>query len=107
MGSWLLFVPPETGALTGSLGVLGYSISVFLPFAFMSVAGPVVKSALGSGSRGFTLSCFIREYVGRQRCGLPTSHVSTDVSSVQALRKSCSAGGNGRFCLFYVYLFMY
>lgn len=65
MGTWLLFSTPQVGVISGSLGVIGYSFSVLLPFLLMSVVGPAVKTALGSGGRGFTPACFVRERYGR------------------------------------------
>lgn len=65
MGSWLLFAPPETGFLAGWIGSIAYGISNASPFWIMIWLGPKVKSALGRGSRGYTVVDFVRERYGR------------------------------------------
>ena len=49
MGGWILFAPPEVGALVGPLALAGYALGAALPFALFAVLGPAIRRALPQG----------------------------------------------------------
>ena len=49
MGGWILFAPPEVGALVGPLALAGYALGPALPFALFAVLGPAIRRALPQG----------------------------------------------------------
>ncbi|MDX1559775.1 MAG: sodium:solute symporter, partial [Marinobacter sp.] len=40
MGGWILFAPPEVGALVGPLALAGYALGAALPFIVFAFCGP-------------------------------------------------------------------
>ncbi|MEH6564258.1 MAG: sodium:solute symporter [Halopseudomonas sp.] len=60
MGGWILFAPPEVGALVGPVGLAGYALGAALPFIVLAFCGPAIRRALPQGrSIGeFAQSCF-------------------------------------------------
>lgn len=49
MGGWILFAPPEVGALVGPLALAGYAIGAALPFIVFAYCGPAIRRYLPEG----------------------------------------------------------
>ncbi len=49
MGGWILFAPPEVGALVGPLALAGYALGAALPFVLFAALGPAIRRALPQG----------------------------------------------------------
>ncbi|WP_166253096.1 sodium:solute symporter family transporter [Marinobacter salicampi] len=49
MGAWILFAPPEVGALVGPLALAGYAIGAALPFVVFAFCGPAIRRYLPAG----------------------------------------------------------
>ncbi|MBW4933558.1 sodium:solute symporter family transporter [Marinobacter sp. F4206] len=62
MGGWILFAPPEVGALVGPLALAGYAIGAALPFIVFAYCGPAIRRLLPEGrSIGeFAQACYGR-----------------------------------------------
>jgi len=60
MGGWILFAPPEVGALVGPIALAGYAVGAALPFIVFAFCGPAIRRALPEGrSIGeFAQACF-------------------------------------------------
>lgn len=68
MGGWILFAPPEVGALVGPMALAGYAIGAALPFIVFAFCGPAIRRFLPEGrSIGeFAQACYgagVRHYV--------------------------------------------
>ncbi|TGN41393.1 sodium:solute symporter family transporter [Marinobacter confluentis] len=68
MGGWILFAPPEIGALVGPVALAGYAIGAALPFIVFGLCGPAIRRYLPQGrSIGeFAQACYgntVRRYV--------------------------------------------
>jgi len=68
MGGWILFAPPEVGALVGPLALAGYALGAALPFIVFAFCGPAIRRFLPQGrSIGeFAQACYgngVRRYV--------------------------------------------
>lgn len=68
MGGWILFAPPEVGALVGPIALAGYAIGAALPFIVFAFCGPAIRRFLPEGrSIGeFAQACYgagVRHYV--------------------------------------------
>lgn len=68
MGGWILFAPPEVGALVGPLALGGYALGAALPFIVFAFCGPAIRRLLPRGrSIGeFADACYgkgVRHYV--------------------------------------------
>ena len=68
MGGWILFAPPEVGALVGPLALAGYALGAALPFIVFAFCGPAIRRLLPQGrSIGeFANACYgngVRHYV--------------------------------------------
>lgn len=50
LGAWILFAPPELGALLGAQAVVAYAVAAAAPFLVLAVVGPVVRRVLPGGS---------------------------------------------------------
>lgn len=69
MGGWILFAPPEVGALVGPVALTGYALGAALPFIVFALCGPAIRRYLPEGrSIGeFAQACYgagVRRYVG-------------------------------------------
>ncbi|MDR9432909.1 MAG: sodium:solute symporter [Spiribacter sp.] len=49
MGAWILFAPPEIGALVGPIAVAGYAVGSALPFVILGLIGPQIRARLPAG----------------------------------------------------------
>jgi Na+/proline symporter len=49
MGAWILFAPPEIGALVGPLALAGYAVGAALPFVVFAFCGPAIRRYLPAG----------------------------------------------------------
>lgn len=49
LGAWILFAPPEIGALLGLDAVIGYSLAAAAPFLVFAVLGPRLRRIVPSG----------------------------------------------------------
>lgn len=49
MGNWVLFLPPITGAMYGWPGVLGYTLSISVPYFLLAWLSPLVHDATKTG----------------------------------------------------------
>jgi solute:Na+ symporter, SSS family len=49
LGAWILFAPPELGALLGLGAVLGYAIAAATPFLVLAVVGPRLRRLVPTG----------------------------------------------------------
>jgi SSS family solute:Na+ symporter len=68
MGGWILFAPPEVGALVGPVALAGYALGAALPFIVFAFCGPAIRHYLPQGrSIGeFAQACYgtsVRRYV--------------------------------------------
>ena len=69
MGGWILFAPPEVGALVGPVALAGYAVGAALPFVVFAWCGPAIRRSLPAGrSIGeFAQACYgkgVRRWVG-------------------------------------------
>ncbi|TBW49838.1 sodium:solute symporter [Marinobacter halodurans] len=60
MGGWILFAPPEVGAMVGPVALAGYAVGAALPFLVFAACGPAIRRHLPEGrSIGeFAQACF-------------------------------------------------
>jgi SSS family solute:Na+ symporter len=60
MGGWILFAPPEVGALAGPVALAGYAIGAALPFIVFAFCGPAIRRYLPRGSSigEFAQACY-------------------------------------------------
>ncbi|MDR9480226.1 MAG: sodium:solute symporter [Spiribacter sp.] len=49
MGAWILFAPPEIGALVGPIAVAGYALGSALPFIILGLIGPSIRQRMPAG----------------------------------------------------------
>lgn len=49
LGAWILFAPPEIGALLGLDAVIGYAVAAAGPFVIFALVGPRLRRILPSG----------------------------------------------------------
>ncbi|HDZ55424.1 MAG TPA: sodium:solute symporter [Pseudomonas xinjiangensis] len=49
MGGWILFAPPEVGALVGPVALAGYAVGAALPFIVFAFCGPAIRRLLPEG----------------------------------------------------------
>jgi len=49
MGAWILFAPPEIGAVVGPVAVTGYAVGSALPFIILGLIGPAIRRRLPAG----------------------------------------------------------
>ncbi|CAN5202712.1 hypothetical protein BH20ACT9_BH20ACT9_14740 [soil metagenome] len=62
LGAWILFAPPEVGAVVGLDGVVGYALAAAVPFAALALFGRRLRRVLPAGH---TLTEFVRLRFGR------------------------------------------
>ncbi len=62
MGAWILFAPPEVGARTGLVAVLGYALGAAAPLAAFALLGRRIRAIVPAGH---ALTEFVRVRFGR------------------------------------------
>jgi solute:Na+ symporter, SSS family len=62
LGAWILFAPPELGALLGLGAVVGYAVAAAGPFLVLAVVGPRLRAIVPEGQG---LGEFVRARFGR------------------------------------------
>lgn len=62
LGAWILFAPPEVGAVVGLDGVVGYAVAAAVPFAALALSGRRLRRVMPAGH---TLTEFVRLRFGR------------------------------------------
>jgi solute:Na+ symporter, SSS family len=62
LGAWILFAPPELGALLGLGAVVGYAVAAAAPFVILAFVGPRLRRLVPAGQ---ALSEFLRARFGR------------------------------------------
>lgn len=70
LGAWILFAPPELGALLGVVPVVGYALAAAAPFVLFAVLGPRLRRVLPDGQG---LGQFVRARFGSAASGAVTS----------------------------------
>lgn len=70
LGAWILFAPPELGAILGIGPVIGYAVAAAAPFFVFAFVGPRLRRIVPSGQG---LSEFLRVRFGRSASGLVTA----------------------------------
>eukprot|EP00921_Rhytidocystis_pertsovi_P000880 GHVQ01001518.1.p1 GENE.GHVQ01001518.1~~GHVQ01001518.1.p1 ORF type:complete len:380 (-),score=31.44 GHVQ01001518.1:75-1214(-) len=63
VGSWVLFAPPELGALFGGWAVILYAVGVSGSMLLMAFLGPTIRNHVGE--KGFAVSDFVLLRYGR------------------------------------------
>ncbi len=90
MGGWILFAPPEIGALVGPVALGGYAIGAALPFLVFALCGPAVRRFLPQGrSIGeFAQACYggtIRRYVALISALYMLCFVTAELTAIGAI----------------------
>lgn len=49
MGAWILFAPPEVGALVGPVALAGYAVGAAAPFLVFALCGPAIRRRVPLG----------------------------------------------------------
>ncbi|MEX1176872.1 MAG: hypothetical protein WEB09_00290 [Nitriliruptor sp.] len=70
LGAWILFAPPELGAILGIGPVIGYAVAAAGPFLVFAFVGPRLRRIVPSGQG---LSEFLRVRFGRSASRLATA----------------------------------
>lgn len=99
MGGWILFAPPEIGALVGPLALAGYALGAALPFIVFAFCGPAIRRRLPRGrSIGeFAESCYgtgVRRYVSAISVLYMLCFVTAELTAIGAIT-SLLSGVNG------------
>lgn len=99
MGGWILFAPPEIGALAGPLALAGYALGAALPFIVFAFCGPAIRRKLPRGrSIGeFAQSCYgtgVRRYVSAISVLYMLCFVTAELTAIGAIT-SLLSGVNG------------
>lgn len=99
MGGWILFAPPEIGALVGPLALAGYALGAALPFIVFAFCGPAIRRRLPRGrSIGeFAESCYgtgVRRYVSAIAVLYMLCFVTAELTAIGAIT-SLLSGVNG------------
>lgn len=62
MGAWILFAPPEVGALVGPVALAGYAVGAAAPFLVFALCGPAIRRRV---PRGRSIGEFAASRYGR------------------------------------------
>ena len=73
LGAWILFAPPELGAILGIGPVIGYAVAAAGPFLVFAFVGPRLRRIVPSGQG---LSEFLRVRFGRSASTLVTARLA-------------------------------
>lgn len=90
MGGWILFAPPEVGALVGPIALAGYALGAALPFIVFAFCGPAIRRALPEGrSIGeFAQACFgsaVRRWVALVSLLYMTCFLIAELTAIGAI----------------------
>lgn len=99
MGGWILFAPPEVGALVGPVALAGYAIGAALPFIVFAFCGPAIRRFLPEGrSIGeFAQACYgrgVRHYVSLISVLYMLCFLTAELTAIGAITSMLS-GVNG------------
>lgn len=99
MGGWILFAPPEVGALVGPVALAGYAVGAALPFIVLAGFGPAIRRHLPEGrSIGeFAHACFgtgVRRYVAAISVLYMLCFLTAELTAIGAIT-TLLAGING------------
>ncbi len=99
MGGWILFAPPEVGALVGPVALAGYALGAALPFIVFAFCGPAIRRYLPQGrSIGeFAQACYgtaVRRYVSLISVLYMLCFVTAELTAIGAITSMLS-GVNG------------
>ncbi|GAA6129990.1 sodium:solute symporter family transporter [Halopseudomonas sabulinigri] len=96
MGGWILFAPPEVGALVGPIALAGYAVGAALPFIVFAFCGPAIRRALPEGrSIGeFAQACFgtgVRRWVALISLLYMSCFLIAELTAIGAITSMLSA----------------
>ena len=100
MGGWILFAPPEVGALVGPLALAGYALGAALPFIVFAFCGPAIRRFLPQGrSIGeFADACYgtgVRHYVSLISVLYMLCFLTAELTAIGAITSLLSGSSGG------------
>lgn len=103
MGGWILFAPPEVGALVGPVALAGYALGAALPFIVFAFCGPAIRRYLPQGrSIGeFAQACYgnaVRRYVSLISVLYMLCFLTAELTAIGAITSMLS-GVNGNLAV--------
>lgn len=103
MGGWILFAPPEVGALVGPVALAGYALGAALPFIVFAFCGPAIRRYLPGGrSIGeFAHACYgttVRRYVSLISVLYMLCFLTAELTAIGAIT-SLLSGVNGNLAV--------
>lgn len=103
MGGWILFAPPEVGALVGPVALAGYALGAALPFIVFAFCGPSIRRYLPQGrSIGeFAQACYgtsVRRYVSLISVLYMLCFLTAELTAIGAIT-SLLSGVNGNLAV--------
>ena len=103
MGGWILFAPPEVGALVGPVALAGYALGAALPFIVFAFCGPAIRRYLPQGrSIGeFAQACYgssVRRYVSLISVLYMLCFLTAELTAIGAIT-SLLSGVNGNLAV--------
>lgn len=103
MGGWILFAPPEVGALMGPVALAGYALGAALPFIVFAFCGPAIRRYLPEGrSIGeFAQACYgtsVRRYVSLISVLYMLCFLTAELTAIGAIT-SLLSGVNGNLAV--------
>lgn len=103
MGGWILFAPPEVGALVGPVALAGYAVGAALPFLVFAFFGPAIRRHLPRGrSIGeFAEACYgraVRRYVAMISVLYMLCFLTAELTAIGAITGMLS-GVNGNLAV--------
>ena len=103
MGGWILFAPPEVGALVGPVALAGYALGAALPFIVFAFCGPAIRRYLPEGrSIGeFAQACYgtsVRRYVSLISVLYMLCFLTAELTAIGAIT-SLLSGVNGNLAV--------
>jgi Na+/proline symporter len=100
MGGWILFAPPEVGAMVGPLALAGYALGAALPFIVFAFCGPGIRRFLPEGrSIGeFAHACYgtgVRRYVSLISVLYMLCFLTAELTAIGAITSLLSSVNGG------------